>query len=79
MQFVVQSFAVPANSLVFSSTRRAGSVSPDSTDDSVGLEDAELVVLTLVAVTDPSEIVFTRDSINITITDNDSRCQTIIY
>lgn len=72
MQFVAQSFALPANSLEFSSTNRQLEVEPILTNDNIGLEDNEEIVLTLVPVSDPSQMVLNPVFANITITDDDS-------
>ena len=73
MQFVMQSFAVPPNSLTFSSSERVLSVRPDVTNDAVGLEDDEQVVLTLVSSLDPALIQLQPNLANVTISDDDSR------
>lgn len=72
MQFVAQSFVLPANSLEFSSTSRQLEVEPILTNDNIGLEDNEEIVLTLVPVSDPSQMVLNPVFANITITDDDS-------
>ena len=72
MQFVARSFALPTNSLEFSSTSRQLEVEPILTNDNIGLEDNEEIVITLVPVSDASQIVLNPVFANITITDDDS-------
>jgi collagen type VI alpha len=71
MQFVSQSFSLPPNSLEFSSGADLLSVSPTLADDGVGLEDEEGVVLSLVAVSNPAQIILEPATTSVNIQDDD--------
>ena len=73
MQYVVQSFFLPAVRLIFTD-QGTMLIQPNYMDDVVGLEDAETLDLVLQAVTDPSQIQFGLSRASINIFDNEGTC-----
>ena len=70
LQYVVQSFFLPQNSLTFTVSTTM-SVQPQYVDDSVGYEEPESLDLVIQAVTDPSQIMFTQGVTNVNIFDDE--------